>query len=623
MTAATTQDTQTQEASGLRKYLPILQWLPQYNRAWLATDFIAGLTVTALLVPEGMAYAELAGMPPQTVFYAAPIGLLLYAIFGTSRQLVVAVSATIAVMSASIVGEFAVAGTEEFIALSAALAMLTGIVAILAGLLRLGRIANFFSESVLAGFVTGLALVIAIKQVPKLFGLEAAHGNFWARLYDIIIHLPETDWLTLFIGVSSLLLMIIIERRFHRIPAALVAMLYGIVLVSVLGLAEEGVHIVGDIPAGLAGPTLPGVSVQDLFMLLPGAVALTLVAFAESIGPARSFADKHRYTVDADQELIGLGTANLGAGLFQGFSIGASLSKSAANDAAGARSQLSGIFAAALTVVVALFLTPLFHNLPEATLAAIVIVAVSGMIKIGPIRRLYHVRKADFWLAMAAMLGVLTFEEVTTGLLFAVALSLLALIYRASQSKLAVLGRIPGRLMFVNQQRHPECSQIPGVLVVRPEEGLFFANASSLRTAIMKLIESSQEPVSMVLLDLAITNDLDVPGADMLIELDEALERRGIQLFLIRVHDPAQQILDRSGATDAIGPENFYPRIIDALLGHIGDIAAEEEAEQIVEDLSDVLEEIIAVEEDTDGTKNAKLNALRHKVMDIVQESHQ
>jgi MFS superfamily sulfate permease-like transporter len=358
-------------------------------------------------------------------------------------------------------------------------------------------------------------------------------------------------------------------------------------------------------------------------MLLPGAVALTLVAFAESIGPARSFADKHKYTVDADQELVGLGTANLGAGLFQGFSIGASLSKSAANDAAGARSQLSGIFAAALTVVVALFLTPLFYNLPEATLAAIVIVAVSGMIKIGPIRRLYHIRKADFWLAIAAMLGVMTFEEVTTGLLFAVALSLLALIYRASQSKLAVLGRIPGRLVFVNQQRHPESGQIPGVLVLRPEEGLFFANASSLHAAIMKLVENSHESVSMVLLDLAITNDLDVPGADMLVELDEALSGRGIQLFLIRVHDPAQQILDRSGATEAIGPENFYPRIIDALLGHISDIAAEEQAEQIVEDLSDVLEEFIAVEEDTDGTRNAKLKALRHKAMDIVQESHQ
>ena len=305
---------QNAKPTGIRRWLPALQWLPHYDRAWLRGDFIAGLTVMALLVPEGMAYAELAGVPPQAAFYAAPVGLILYAIFGTSRQLVVAVSSVIAVMSASIVGALAASDTPEFIALTAALAMLTGIVAILAGLLRLGRIAQFFSESVLIGFVSGLALVIMIKQLPKLFGIEPGHGNFWERLYDLIIHLPETHVLTFTVGITTLLLMVAVERRFHKIPAAMVAMIYGIIVVSIFNLAAQGVHIIGEIPAGLARPQLPDVSLADLAALLPGAIGLTLVMFAEAIGPARTFAGKHRYQIDANQELIGMGFANLGAG---------------------------------------------------------------------------------------------------------------------------------------------------------------------------------------------------------------------------------------------------------------------------------------------------------------------
>jgi len=301
------------------RFLPILNWLPKYQRIWLRGDILAGLTVLALLIPEGMAYAEIAGMPPQTAFYAAPIGLLLYAIFGTSRQLVVAVSAAIATMSAAAIGPLAAAGSPEYAALTAGLALLAGLVSILAGLFKLGRIASFFSESVLAGFVTGLALTIAIKQVPKLFGFESGHGNFWERLFDILLHLNESHFLTLAVGLIAIVLLFFLEHRFHKLPAALIVMLLGIIISSLFALEGRGIHVVGEIPAGLAPPKLPGLSLDQWLLLLPAAFGLALVNFAEAYGPARSFAAKHRYEITTNQELVGLGAANFGAGLFQGF----------------------------------------------------------------------------------------------------------------------------------------------------------------------------------------------------------------------------------------------------------------------------------------------------------------
>jgi len=444
-------------------------------------------------------------MPPQTAFYAAPIGLLLYAIFGTSRQLVVAVSATIATMSAAAVGPLAAAGSTEYAVLTAGLAILAGLVSILAGLFKLGRIASFFSESVLAGFVTGLALTIAIKQVPKLFGFEGGQGNFWERLYEIIIHLPDTHILTLVVGLVSIVLLLFLEHRFHKLPAALIVMVLGIIFSSLFAFDQLGLHVVGQIPAGLAAPKLPGLSVDQWLLLLPAAFGLALVNFAEAYGPARSFAVKHHYEVNANQELVGLGAANVGAGLFQGFSIGSSLSKSAANDLAGAKTPVALIVCAVLTVLVALFFTPFFAPLPEAVLAAVVLVAITGMVKIKAIRRLYQFNRLDFILAIVAMLGVLTFEALE-GLLIAVILSLFALVWRASQSKLSVMGREPGRLSFSDTRQHPENHTLPGLLILRPDEGLFFANTDALHSEIISQVDNAQQPTKVVLLDLEMSN---------------------------------------------------------------------------------------------------------------------
>jgi SulP family sulfate permease len=552
----------------LFRYLPILGWLPKYERAWLRTDLIAGLTVVALLIPEGMAYAQIAGMPPQTAFYAAPIGLLAFAIFGTSRQLVVAVSAIIATMSFATVSLIVEPNTPEFIIMTAALAILAGLISILAGLLKLGRVAQFFSESVMVGFITGLALTVMVKQLPKLLGIEGGSGNFWERLYDVIIHLPETHMATLITGILCLILLIVLEHFFHKIPAALVALVFGIAISVIFGLEGRGVEIVGEIPAGLAPPKWPAVGLQNWWLLFPGALGLALVNFAEAIGPSRSFAAKHKYKMNPNQELIGLGAANFGAGLFQGFPIGSSLSKSAANDRAGAHSQMSGIIAAAVTVVVALFFTQFFYALPEAALGAIVIVAVSGMVKIAKLKHLYRVRRADFILGIVALLAVLTFETLEA-LLIAVIVSLFALVLRASQPKLAVLGRVPDRLEFSDIRRHPENKTLPGMLIVRPENGLFFANAAGIREAIIAELTSSTEPVKAVALDLGATTDLDVPSADMLAELGEELHSRNVRFVLMRMIMPVRQMLEHAGAMEKIKPEDIFVGPTEAVLDYL------------------------------------------------------
>ena len=553
------------QSKSLVSFFPILGWLPKYERPWLRTDLIAGLTVVALLIPEGMAYAQIAGVPPQTAFYAAPIGLLAFAIFGTSRQLVVAVSAIIATMSFATVSLIVAPNTPEFIIMTAALAVLAGLFSILAGLLKMGRVAQFFSESVMVGFISGLALTVMVKQLPKILGIEAGSGNFWERLYDVIIHLPETHLATLITGILCLILLIVLEHFFHKIPAALVALVFGIAISIIFGLEARGVEIVGEIPAGLAPPQWPAIGWHNWLLLIPGALGLALVNFAEAIGPSRSFAATHKYKIDPNQELIGLGTANFGAGLFQGFPIGSSLSKSAANERAGAHSQMSGIIAAGVTVVVALFFVQLFYALPEAALGAIVIVAVSGMVKVAKIRHLYRVRRSDFILALVALLAVLTFETLEA-LLIAVIVSLLALILRTSQPRLAVLGRAPDSLQFSDIRRHPENKTVPGLLIVRPENGFFFANAAGIHEAIIAEMTSSNETVKAVLLDLGATTDLDVPSADMLGELSEELRSRNVRFMLMRMIMPVRQMLELAGVMGKISPQDVFIGPIEGVL---------------------------------------------------------
>ncbi|MFY0571661.1 sulfate permease [Archangium lansingense] len=599
----------------LSAIIPLLGSMRGYRPGWLKRDLVGALTITALLIPEGMAYAQLAGAPPQAAFYACPAALVLYALLGSSRQLVVAVSATVAVLSAATVSALAPSGSAHYLALTAGLAILAGLISLLAGVLRLGRIAQFFSPSVLTGFVFGLALVIAMKQVPKLFGLKGAGEGFFEQLWFVLTHLPESHLPTLLVGASCLVLLVVLERISERLPAALVVLVLAILASHLLGLQARRVAVVGNIPAGLTAPGVPDIKWSDVLALLPGACGIALVAFAEAIGPARMLGARHGYTVNANQELIGLGCANMGAGLFQGFSIGCSLSKSAANDQAGARSQVSSLVAAGLTLLVALFFTPLFRALPEATLGVIVVVAVSGMMEVGELRRLFRMRRPDFLVAMAALLGVLVFD-VLPGLLLAVGLSLLLTIYRASLPRLSELGRAAGTLDFVDMRHQPSAHPLPGLMVLRPNEGIFFANAESLREEILERIQRSPRPVRTVLLDLEATTDLDVPGADMLADLHEDLETQGVTLLLARALAPTRKMMERTGLLEKVGRDHLYPHVLSGVVDYLARYAPyAEEARAFFHDGLHRLETLAEeVEDSMPAEERDQLERMRQKL---------
>ena len=572
----------------MARVLPILAWLPRYQRSWLRVDFIAGLTVTAILIPEGMAYAQLAGVGPEAAFYAAPIGLVMYAVFGSSRQLVVAVSSAVAITSAATIAALAPQGSSDYVALTAALALLAGLVSVLAGICRLGRIAQFFSSSVLLGFVFALALVITMKQIPKILGIDIHEQNFFLGLIRIIEHLGDTNVVTLSVGLTCIVAMVVLERFVPKLPAALLVLIGSIGASAALHLSSHGVAVVGDLPSGLAAPRLPGVGVEALPLLLAGAVGIALLAFAEAMGPAQQFGKEHGYEVDANRELIALGSSNMGAGLFQGFPIGASLSKSAANDRVGAKSSVSLIVAAAATMLVALFFTPLFHDLPEAALGAIVIVAVSEMERVAPLRRLWRLRRADFALAMVALLGVLVFD-ILPGLAIAVAASLAVVVWRAGEARLEVMRRSPSGLDPAHADRGPGAS---GALLVRPAQMIFFVNASDVRNRISAAVAETEPAPDVTVVDLSLTSDLDVPATDALAELDERLRARGSRLWLAGLAPAVRHQLVLSGVATRVGEEHLFDNIALALLAYLNlhSHAGDDTSQAVLEELLTFIE---------------------------------
>ena len=545
----------------LNRYVPITAWLPTYPRDLLRGDIISGVTVWGVMVPVAMAYAQMAGLPPEVGLYTAFAALLGYAIFSTSRQLKVTASSTMAVMSAAVVGAMAAGDATRYAALSAALALTVGVILLLAGIVRLGFISDFLSKSVITGFVFGLALVIAIGQLPKLLGLPSGQGDFFEQCYQLITNLSQIKPYTLVVGVSALVVIFLVKRFFPRLPSGLVALVLGILAVSIFNLDEYGVSIVGAIPTGLPTPGLPQVSLGDLPYLITGALGIVFLAVGESLGSARSFAAKHRYEINPDQELIALGTANISAGLFQGFTVDASLSSSATADEAGARTQLSSIVTAVLIIVTLLVLAPLFYNLPNAVLGAIVIASVIGLMDVAELRRLYASNRVDFVLAVVALFGVLT-TDVLTGLLIAVFLSLLIILYRASRPYVAVLGKVPGQeATYGDVARHPENIQVPGLLIVRLDAPLYFLNANVARGQILDLVASSQPPPKAILFDLGASADLDVASLDMLKNLVRELDEAGVDVLLAEVRGRVRDRLRKASVMAEIGENRIYQSV--------------------------------------------------------------
>jgi SulP family sulfate permease len=542
------------------RYVPIAGWLRSYDRAWLRPDVIAGLTVWALLVPEAMAYATLAGVPPEAGLYAALPPLMLYAVFGTSRQVSVGPSSAVAVMVAATVGPLAGGDGERYVALAAAMAVLVGLILIVAAIARLGFVSEFMAKPVLTGFIIGLALVIAAGQVDKLFGIHAEGEGFFAIIWDIIINLGDTHLETLLVGSGCLVLLFGLKRFAPRAPAALITVALSIIAVALFDLEGRGVHIVGDIPAGLPPLKIPDIGLADFQDLLPGALGLALVAYAESIAPARSFAARDKYEVDANQELLALGASNIGVGLSQGFAVDASLSRSAVNDYAGAKTQVAGLVNAGLIFVTILALTPLFHDLPDAALAAVVISAVAHLVDVKELERLYRLKKEDFWLAAICMMGVLV-VDVLPGLIIAVTVSLLALVHRASRPLTAVLGRVSDQDTFRDIERHPEGETYPGLVIFRFEAELFFANAGYFRDRIRELMAVTDPPAQAVLVDAEAIQYIDTTAVAVLQELQEELADSGVELLMARVHGGVRDMLRRSGLEESLGASRIYPSV--------------------------------------------------------------
>jgi SulP family sulfate permease len=520
--------------------------LAGYRRRWLRRDLVAGLTVWAVLVPESLAYATIAGVSPVVGLYAGVPALVLYAAVGSSRHLVVGPMSATAALSAGIVGTFVAAGSDRYAALTTALALVTGVIGVVAGLARLGFLASFISEPVLKGFIVGLALTIMIGQVPKLVGVEGGDGDFFAKLWHLLTSLNQTSATTLGVGVLSLVVVLGLRRWLPLIPGSLVAVLLGIAAVAVFNLGQHGVAIVGPIQSGLPTFGLPsGLAWDDYLALVGPAAGVLLVGFAEGLAAAKTYAARAGYDIDANRELAGLGVANLGSGLVSGMVVNGSLSKTAVNGSAGARSQLSGLTVAALTILTLLFLTGLFEQLPEATLAAIVIAAVIELVDIPALRRLYRVwtqrlggiygpaARADFLAATAAMLGVLVFDTLP-GLVIGIAVSMTLLLYRASRPHVTRLARIPdtdGPGLWVDTDRHPALRPPDGILVIRVESGLFFANADHIRDHIRALAAAG--PIAVVL-DGESSPFIDVTAAGMLDQLTRELAARGVRLYFAR-----------------------------------------------------------------------------------------
>jgi high affinity sulfate transporter 1 len=536
--------------------VPILTWARTYDRAWLRPDLIAGLTSWAVGVPIALAYAGLAGMPPEVGLVTAFAALAAYACLGTSRHLKVTASSTMAIMSASVVAPLAGGDPTAFVALTAGLAVMVGVMLAAAGLLKLGFLADFLSKSVVTGFVIGLSITIVIGQLPKLLGYPAPSGNLLQQLVQMAQSIPVMNQATLLLGVGTLALILILKRVAPRVPGALIALVGGIILSTVLELSSQGVEVVGEVATGIPLPGLPRMGFGDITYLLAGAAGLVVLAGGESLGGARAFAARHHYRLDADQELVAVGASNVASGLFGGFAVDASISQSATAEAAGSRTQLSSLMVSGLMLITAIALAPLFQDLAQATLAAIVITSVLSLIDAKEVRRYYLWRRTDLLLTIVAMVGVLT-TDALTGLLIAAVLSLMALLYRASRPDLVVLGRMPGTQTFVDLARHEVADPVADILVVRLDTPLYFFNAQEATTQILERVD--QRPgIKVVAVDMGATGDLDVTSIDLLSELFGELRRREITLLLAQVKGMVRDRMRRTGLMDVLGEDHVH-----------------------------------------------------------------
>jgi SulP family sulfate permease len=547
-----------------QRLVPILSWLPGYRRDWLPPDILAGLAVWAVMVPEGMAYAGIVGVPPIMGLYTIVPPLIAYALLGTSRLLVVGPDTATGLISALTVGAIAVQGTAEFNALTSGLAILIGAFFLLFGILRMGWVAAFIPTPVMRGFIEGLVCVTIIGQVPHLLGIDGISGNFFAKLWSVLQHLSEVSLAPVLTGALSLIAMLLLRHLAPRVPAALVVAVVATILVGGLGGEAAGVSVVGELPSGLPHLVLPKLDFAILKELAPGALAIVLVGYAEALGGAKAAAMQGGGDIDPNQELIAHGPANILSGLFGGFLVVGSLSKTSVAMAAGARTQLANLVAAVFCFLTLVLLTPLFRGMPHPALAAIVIAAMLHLSKPEYLRGLFARSRWEFALAAIVIAGELTLG-VPHGIALGVALSLLMLIYRTSHPQGAVLGQLPGTEAYRDVRRHPEAITFPGLLIWRVGGDLFFASVGHLDEGLKAALAAVRPPAKHVLLVADSVNFIDTTGSDAALNVIRELQSQGITVAFARVRDEVRERLRLAGIEAVVGSANFYERVTDGV----------------------------------------------------------
>jgi sulfate permease, SulP family len=548
----------------IARFLPIVNWLPDSTPKTIRADVIAGIALAGLLVPEGMAYAGIAGVPPQMGLYAAMAGMFFYALLGTSRQLAVTSTSSSAAMLAALVAPIAVGDSTRYVVLASGAAIAAGVIFMAGGLLRLGVVSEFISKPVLKGFVFGLALTIMVKQVHKLTAISTGQGNFFQLVWHVITSFKEANLWVCAVGAIAITVMFLLGTFAPRVPSALVVLVLGVLSVSWFGLKQHGVEVVGTIQAGMPSLSLPRIGEDQVADIFVGAIGIVLVLTAESLAASRTFAAKHKYEINPNQELCALGAANIASGLFGGIIVGGGMSGTAANDSGGARTQLSTITSALFVGLTLAYLLPLISNLPEAILGAIVVHAVAHLADVDTLRYYSKLRSGSIWGALIALFGVLQMG-ILKGLIFAVALTLVAVMQRLCAPQDSVLGRLAGSANFVDVARHPDAEQIPHLLIFRPNGMLFFANANRIRNHLREFTKQSETSLRAVLINLEASSEIDVTSLEMLEQLRSELEESGAALYFARVADRVRDLFDRSGFTERVGSNRIFPGVDSAV----------------------------------------------------------
>lgn len=552
----------------MNKYIPALNWLKNYQKHDLSGDLQAGVIVAIMLIPQGMAYAMLAGLPPVIGLYASTIPLIIYALFGTSRQLAVGPVAMVSILVFSGVSVIAKPGTNEYIALVLLLALLIGVMQLAMGLLRLGFLVNFLSHAVISAFTSAAAIIIGLSQLKELLGIPIQSSQIFAIIWEVITKAHEIHLTTLMIGASSIILLVGIKKWIPKLPGPLVIVVLSTVVVYLFNFQDMGINIVGSVPQGLPSFSIPSMRIDAVVSLFPIALTISFIGFMESIAMAKAIAAKEKYKIDANKELIGLGLANIGGSFFSAYPVTGGFSRSAVNYEAGARTPLATIITAILIMLTLLFFTPLFYYLPKAVLAAIIIVAVYSLIDLNEPKKLFAVQKVDGMTWLITFVATLTLG-IEKGILIGAAFSLLVFIWRSANPHIAELGFVEKESVYKNISRYPEAKTDSKVLLYRIDSALFFANMAFLEEKLCNIVRKRQT-IRWIILDFSAVNSIDAVALHAFLDLVENCQNKGRTIFIAGMKGPVRDLFKKSTAVQQLSDQSkFYFLSIDHALNEI------------------------------------------------------